>query len=499
MIMSMNFSQQTVTGVTSVWRRSAHLWAALCWIQVLVLLGLLAPVAIAEQPNFVVIFADDLGYGDLGVYGSKTIRTPNLDRMAAEGMRFTDFYATAPFCSPSRASLLTGRYPVRAGVPYVLFPTELTGLAPAEVTIAEILSERGYATGAIGKWHLGWPKPFRAQRHGFDFFYGLPYSNDMLKWEPDTVLRPQHAFWELPLLDNDEIVEAPPNQHTLTRRYTDKAVQFIEENRNRPFFLYFPHTFPHNPQYASEDFEGRSPHGLYADTVEELDWSVGEVLRTLRELDLNEKTLVVFTSDNGPTRGGGRWGKRSARGGSAGGLRGNKGGTFEGGMREPGIFWWPGKIAADAETAEVASILDLLPTLAELAGADIPGDKVIDGRSIADLLLGRSDSLAEEPFFYYFGVQLQAVRLGNWKLFLRQLEPPELSGSLWYLHNPELFERHHRMRDEPELYDLATDRAETRNLASMRPGVVERLDGIARRFDEAMQREKRRPVYLDGH
>ena len=499
MIMSMNFSQQTVTGVTSVWRRSAHLWTALWWIQLLVLLGLLAPVAIAGQPNFVVIFADDLGYGDLGVYGSKTIRTPNLDRMAAEGMRFTDFYATAPFCSPSRASLLTGRYPVRAGVPYVLFPTELTGLAPAEVTIAEILSEEGYATAAIGKWHLGWPKPFRAQRHGFDFFYGLPYSNDMLKWEPDTVLRPQHAYWELPLLDNDEIVEAPPNQHTLTRRYTDRAIQFIEENRNRPFFLYFPHTFPHNPQYASEDFEGRSPHGLYADTVEELDWSVGEVLRTLREHDLNEKTLVVFTSDNGPTRGGGRWGKRSAVGGSAGGLRGNKGGTFEGGMREPGIFWWPGKIAPSAETAEVASILDLLPTLAELAGADIPSDRVIDGRSIADLLLGRTDSLTQEPFFYYFGVQLQAIRLGNWKLFLRQVEPAEQSASLWYLQNPELFERHHRMRDEPELYDLATDRAETRNLASMRPDIVERLDGVARQFDEAMQREKRRPVYLDGH
>lgn len=467
------------------------------WIRLVAVLVVSALASPAEQPNFVVIFADDLGYGDLAVYGAETIRTPNLDRMAAEGMRFTDFYATAPFCSPSRASLLTGRYPVRAGVPYVLFPTELTGLPPAEITIAEILSDKGYATAAIGKWHLGWPKPFRAQRHGFDFFYGLPYSNDMLKWEPDSVLRPQHAFWDLPLLDNDEIVEAPVNQHTLTRRYTERAVRFIEDSRNRPFFLYLPHTFPHNPQYASEDFEGRSPHGLYADTVEELDWSVGEVLQTLRDLKLDEKTLVVFTSDNGPTRGGGRWGNRNG-GGSAGGLRGNKGTTFEGGMREPGIFRWPGKIDAGTETSQPASILDLLPTLAGLANADVPDDRVLDGRSIADVLLGETEALPQEPFFYYFGTQLQAVRLGKWKLFLRRTQPAEQSASLWYLQNPELFERHHRMRQEPELYDLDADRGETRNLASERPEIVERLDRIASRFDEKMQRDKRRPFYLDG-
>ena len=494
----MHFSETVGTNVPSAQRLELGRRCGSPWIRVACLMALAAGVAAAEQPNFVVIFADDLGYGDLGVYGSETIRTPNLDRMAADGMRFTDFYATAPFCSPSRASLLTGRYPVRAGVPYVLFPTEATGLPPDEVTIAEILSDEGYATAAIGKWHLGWPKPFRAQRHGFDFFFGLPYSNDMLKWEPDAVFRPQHAFWNLPLLDNDTIVEAPANQHTLTLRYTERAVRFIQENRTRPFFLYFPHTFPHNPQYASERFEGRSPHGLYADTVEELDWSVGEVLRTLRELGLDEKTLVVFTSDNGPTRGrGGRWGRRSS-GGSAGGLRGNKGTVFEGGMREPGIFRWPGRIAAGTETSQPASILDLLPTLAELAGTDAPGDRVLDGRSIADLLLGRSAALSPEPFFYYFGTQLQAIRLGNWKLFLRQTEPPENSASLWYLQNPELFDRHHRMRDEPELYDLAADRAESRNLASERPEVVERLDRIARRFDEGMRRDKRRPVYLDG-
>ena len=496
MTILMHSSERAVASGASVRHSESRLRPRLSWVYLVGLLVLSPLVATAEQPNFVVIFADDLGYGDLGVYGSATIRTPNLDRMAAEGMRFTDFYATAPFCSPSRASLLTGRYPVRAGVPYVLFPTELTGLPPAEITIAEILSDEGYATAAIGKWHLGWPKPFRAQRHGFDFFYGLPYSNDMLKWEPDTVLRPQHAFWNLPLLDNDKIVEAPVNQHTLTQRYTERAVRFIEENRNRPFFLYFPHTFPHNPQYASENFEGRSPHGLYADTVEELDWSVGEVLQTLRELSLDENTLVVFTSDNGPTRGGGRWQHRSG-GGSAGGLRGNKGTTFEGGMREPGIFRWPGKIVAGTETSQPASILDLLPTLAELASTNVPSETVLDGRSIADLLLGKTEALPQEPFFYYFGAQLQAIRLGHWKLFLSQAGPPEQSASLWYLQNPELFERHHRKREEPELYNLEADREETRNLATERPEIVERLDGIARRFDERMQRDKRRPVYLD--
>ena len=201
----------------------------------------------AEEPNFILIFADDLGYGDLGVYGSSKIRTPHLDRMAAEGLRFTDFYTTAPFCSPSRASLLTGRYPVRAGVPYVLFPMETTGLPQEEITIGELLRDEGYATAVVGKWHLGWPKPFRAHRHGFDLFYGLPYSNDMGKWTPEESLRAQHAFWKLPLLENDKILEAPVEQTTLTRRYTEKAVEFIKANRDQPFFLYFP---PHVPPQA---------------------------------------------------------------------------------------------------------------------------------------------------------------------------------------------------------------------------------------------------------
>lgn len=449
----------------------------------------------AEKPNFILIFADDLGYGDLGVYGSSKIRTPNLDRMAAEGLRFTDFYTTAPFCSPSRASLLTGRYPVRAGVPYVLFPTETTGLPQEEITLGEILRDHGYATAAIGKWHLGWPKPFRAHRHGFDLFFGLPYSNDMGQWTPDSSLRAQHAFWKLPLLENDRILEAPAQQSTLTRRYTERAIEFIKANRDQPFLLYFPHTFPHKPFYASERFEGRSPHGLYADTVEEVDWSVGQILGSLRDLGIEEKTMVVFTSDNGPARGH-RSSPRSSGGGSAGPLRGGKGNTYEGGMRVPGIFRWSGRIQPSTVTSQPASILDILPTLAELAGAPTPSNRVLDGRSIVELLDGASDRNDERPFFYYFGVQLQAVRLGRWKLFLRQTELPPYSSSLWYMHNPELFERHHRLLPEPALYDLEADLGETTDVSDARPEVVSRLSKLALDFDARMQRERRQPVYL---
>lgn len=461
----------------------------------LLLLATALCTAAAEKPNFVLIFADDLGYGDLGVYGSSKIRTPHLDRMAAEGLRFTDFYATAPFCSPSRASLLTGRYPVRAGVPYVLFPTETTGLPQEEITLGELLRDEGYATAAIGKWHLGWPEPFRAHRHGFDLFYGLPYSNDMGKWTPEESLRAQHAFWKLPLLENDKILEAPVEQTTLTRRYTEKAIDFMAANRDRPFFLYFPHTFPHKPFYASERFEGRSPHGLYADTVEEVDWSVGQILASLRDLGIEDQTMVVFTSDNGPARGG-RSDARYGSGGSAGPLRGGKGNSFEGGMRVPGIFRWPGRIQPGTVTSQPASILDIFPTLAELAGASTPSDRVLDGRSIVGLLDGTDDSLDDRPFFYYFGVQLQAIRLGRWKLFLRRTELPPYSSSLWYMHNPELFERHHKLAPEPVLYDLEADIGETTDISDARPDVVARLSNLAHDFDARMQREKRPPVYL---
>ena len=445
-----------------------------------------------RPPNFIVIFADDLGYGDLGCYGSEKIRTPRLDRMAAEGIRFTDFYATAPFCSPSRSSILTGRYPVRAGVPNVLFPTEKTGLDPDEITIAEMLAPAGYATAAIGKWHLGYPEPFRAHRQGFDFFFGLPYSNDMHKKPDDEQMRAQHGLWEIPLLDNDEVVEAPPVQETLTQRYTARVIEFIRVNRERPFFLYLPHTFPHNPVYASEEFHGRSEHGLYADSVEEIDWSTGQILDLLDELAIAERTMVVFTSDNGPTRAApvARFGIHAGSG-DAGPLRGFKGNTFEGGMRVPAIFRLPGAIPAGRTTNEVASILDLLPTIAELAGVEPPKDRVIDGRSIAGLLRGETEEPEERPFFYYFGHQLQAVRLGRWKLFLQIHNYPSRPISLWYEMLDDLFERHYRLWPQPELYDLEADIGEKTDVAAEHPDVVERLTVIAREFDLRMQQDKR--------
>jgi arylsulfatase A-like enzyme len=449
-----------------------------------------------EKPNLVVIFADDLGYGDLACYGSTSIRTPTLDRMAGEGMRFTSFYAGAPFCSPSRASLLTGRYPIRAGVPNVLFPTETTGLPPSEITIARLLKGEGYATSCIGKWHLGVTPPFRAHRHGFDSFYGLPYSNDMFKLGKEEVFRAQHAYTDIPLMENDRVLEAPVDQHTLTGRYTERAIAFIRTNRSRPFFLYLAHTFPHSPQYASRQFDGRSPHGLYADTVEEIDWSTGRILDTLKKLGIDRKTMVVFTSDNGPAPG--RRGEKRWMGGSAGPLRGAKGTTYEGGMRVPAIFWQPGRIPAGTTTDTVGSVLDLLPTAAEMAGAKLPRGRVIDGVSMARLLSGASTPSGEERlFYYYFGGQLQAVRRGKWKLVLRIRELPPRPPSLWYKTMPELFQRHYRLKPQPELYDLAADVGETTNVVERYPSIVEELTQQAARFDKELQANKQQMMNFE--
>jgi arylsulfatase A-like enzyme len=454
---------------------------------------MLSAAAVAQKPNFVVILVDDLGYGDLGAYGSKTIRTPRLDRMAREGVRFTSFYAGAPFCSPSRAALLTGRYPIRAGVPNVLFPTETTGLPTSEVTLAELLKPAGYATAAIGKWHLGYPKELRAQRQGFDFFYGLPYSNDMYKVGPDEEFRAQHARWELPLLHDEEVLEAPVEQHTLTERYTERALDFIRTYRERPFLLYLPHTFPHSPLYAAKDREGRSPHGLYADVVEELDESTGRILDLLAELGIAERTLVIFTSDNGshetPSHNAGRFGLRGA-GGDNGPLRGRKGNTFEGGVRVPGIFWMPGKIGGGRTSDAVATAMDILPTVAEIAGVDLPKGRKIDGKSLAPYLLDKRETPEEQPYFYYFGGQLQAVRVGHWKLFLAIEEYPERPPSLWYQLQPDLFERHYRLLPASELYNLDDDIGETRNVAADHPEIVQRLTRVAESFDKALQPDK---------
>jgi len=350
-------------------------------------------------PNIVVILADDLGYGDLGCFGHPTIRTPNLDRMAAEGMKLTQFYSAAPVCTPSRAALLTGRLPIRTGMcsdkRRVLFPRSAGGLQQSEVTIGRALKTKGYATACIGKWHLGHLPQYLPMRHGFDYYFGIPYSNDM---------KPS------PLMHNEETIEEPADQTTLTRRYTEEAVRWLEANHDRRFFLYFAHTFPHVPLFASKKFKSGSLRGLYGDVVEEVDWSVGEVLGTLRRLGVAENTFVIFTSDNGP------WLTQRLNGGSAGLLRDGKGSTWEGGMREPTIAWWPGRIKAGTVNPGLASTMDIFNTSLALAGVEAPQDREIDGVNMLPLLLGGETQ--RTTMFFYRDAQFYAARKGPWKLHL---------------------------------------------------------------------------------
>ena len=376
--------------------------------------------AFAAAPNIVIILADDLGYGDLGCYGSPNIRTPNLDRMAGEGMRFTQFYSTAEVCTPSRAALLTGRYPIRSGMcndQFRVIRNISTGGLPAEeITLAEALKTRGYATATIGKWHLGnWANnpAHHPRKHGFDYYFGLPHSNDMNPTNPPpgatARLDQDPKWWNAPLYRNEELIERSTDQTQLTRRYTEEAVKFIGDNKAKPFFLYLPHSFPHVPLFASERFRGKSPRGLCGDVVEELDWSVGEVMRALQVAGIASNTLVFFTSDNGP------WLIMREAGGSAGPLRDGKGSTWDGGMRVPGIAWMPGRIAAGQVQREFACMMDLFTTSLKLAGADKPADRVIDGADIVPMLFGSGAVKREEPFYFYRGMTLYAARLGDWK------------------------------------------------------------------------------------
>ena len=417
-------------------------------------------------PNFIVILADDLGYGDLGAYGNSLIQTPQLDRMAAEGVRLTEFYSSAPTCTPARASLLTGRYPKRSGLVRVLIPKERWGLPASEITLAEALKDLGYTTACIGKWHLGGRKPYRPSEHGFDQFYGVLYSNDMSILGPANLPR-------FELIDGDKAVESPARQKTLTQRYTQRAVQFLRENRDRPFFLYLAHTMPHRRPAASESFRGTSSQGLYGDAVQEIDWSTGQVLSALSEFGLAERTLVIFTSDNGPwVRGAHR---KKILGGSAGPLRGSKGTTWEGGMRVPMIARWPGKLPAGQSRDGVASIMDLFPTLIELAGGSVPDDRVIDGKNIFAFLQGRESALHSD-FFYYFRSNLFAIRSGDWKLHLykRRAAPGRSLGK-----QVRCF--------SPELYNLAEDAGESRNVAERHPEIVRRLTVMGGAFDGSIE------------
>jgi arylsulfatase len=404
--------------------------------------------AAPRKPNIVMIYADDLGYGDLGCYGHPTIRTPNLDRMAREGMRFTQWYSAAPVCTPSRAALLTGRYPVRSGLTRVLFPYSEGGIPASETTMAEVLRGAGYRTAAVGKWHLGHLPQYLPGRHGFDRYLGIPYSNDM-RPAPGPGAPGDKRYPPLPLVRNGEIIETEPDQRKLTARYTAEALATIREQKQNPFFLYFAHTFPHVPLYASERFLGKSRAGLYGDVVEEIDWSVGEVLRTLKETGQDQNTLVVFSSDNGP------WLVKKELGGSAGLLRDGKATTFDGGMREPFLARWPGMIPTNAVCAAQGSMLDLLPTFAGIAGAALSKDTVLDGEDMMPVFTGRSPG-KERTFFYWNVDELEAVRQGPWKLRAVKDAKPAL-------HNLEV--------DPSEKYDLAAQDPER---AARLLGVLER-------------------------
>ena len=411
-----------------------------------------------SKPNVVIIFTDDQGYQDVGCFGSPLIKTPNLDRMCAEGRKFTDFYVAGPVCSPSRAALMTGCYPLRVGIPKVLFPADVIGLNPAEVTIADVLKEQGYATACVGKWHLGHHKEFLPTRQGFDYYFGIPYSNDMRPENPEAWAR-QQKYPPLPIVENEETIEANPDQRYLTRRYTAKAVEFIGANKDQPFFLYLPHTMPHIPLYASEDFAGKSARGLYGDVIEEIDWSVGEILKTLKEAGVDEKTFVLFTSDNGP------WLVQKEDGGSALPLRNGKGTTYEGGMREPCIMRWPGRIPAGTVCGEMCGTIDMLPTIAGLAGGKVPADRVIDGRDIWALISGKAGAKTpHDEFFYYNTNRLEAVRSGKWKL---------------------------RKAPDAELYDLEGDISESKNVAAEHPELVEKLSERMRQFHAELMQTRR--------
>lgn len=409
-----------------------------------------------RKPNVVVVFVDDLGYADIGPFGATQQSTPNLDRMAREGMKLTSFYA-AHVCSVSRAQLLTGCYGARVSVPGVYFPGGAEGLNPAEATVAERLKEFGYATACVGKWHLGDQPPFLPTRQGFDRYFGIPYSNDMQRPEkgmPTPVS---------PLLRNEQVAEllTQEQQSSIVARYTAEAVQFIGENREKPFFLYFPHTAVHTPIEPGVAFRGKSRNGRFGDWVEEVDWSVGQILEALEKNRLAENTLVLFTSDNGP------WLTKGADGGSAGPLRGGKGSTWEGGVRVPTLAWWPGKIPAGSRCDAVAGTIDILPTAVALAGGTLPAEPKIDGRDISPLLFGKSTASPRDAHFYFSGYTLQAVRQGPWKLALTP-QPENLGQKKAPVGSKE-----------PRLYNLDQEIGEQTDLAGQHPELVSRLQKIA--------------------
>jgi len=448
-------------------------------LRILTLLLCAVPLAAQSKPNFIVIFADDLGYGDLSSFGATAHETPHLDKMAADGMRLTEFYVPMPFCGPSRGTLLTGRYPFRTKLvtnPSPDVGRNGVGLAPSEITIAEALKPLGYATSAVGKWHLGHVEKFLPRKQGFDEYYGILYSNDM---------RP------VQLVENETVVEYPVRQTELTKKYTRRSVDFIERNRDKPFFLYLPHAMPHKPLAASEEFyTPETPDDLYSDAVRELDWSVGQILAKLRELNLDENTFVFFTSDNGATFGG-----------YNGGLRAGKGSNFDGGVHVPAIAWWPGKIPAKQVSREAVASVDVFATIVAAAGGKLPDDRVIDGLDLMPLFTGNTKKSPHESIFAMGGNELKLVRSGRWKLHVRQPQPgfecltdpsqhtdPRAPDGLTMIAQFEQAKHDEcpglLTGPDPKpmmLFDLETDRGEQRDVAADNPAVVARLRKM---FDE---------------
>jgi len=447
------------------------------WMAMTFIAGALATQALAEDattrrpPNFIIVFADDLGYGDLSCYGSKKIHTPHLDRMASQGMRFTSFYVAASVCTPSRAALLTGCYAQRVGLPGVLFPNcmeagqadgKAIGLNPAEITLAELLKDQGYRTACVGKWHLGDLPVFMPNNHGFDEYFGLPYSNDM--WPHNK----KRDYPPLPLIRNGEVIETNPDQRFLTARYTEEAIRFIKDNKDKPFFLYLPHSMPHRPCHASptftqrftkEQFESinkedrRSFDFLYPAAVEEIDWSMGQILDTLKQMGLEENTLVLFTSDNGPAVG------------SARPLSGRKASMLEGGLRVPCIMQWKKAVPVGTTCDAMVTVMDFLPTLTHLAGGVMPKGRVIDGKDIRNLIEGQKDAKTPHEAFFYMTQKgkIAAVRSGKWKYFFKG----------------------------PRLYDLSTDISERNNVVNDHPEIVARLRERVRQFEGNLKAHSR--------
>ncbi len=460
------------------------------WLSLLVLFAFslltdISYAAASKPPNIIIILTDDLGYGDVGVFGAKGYQTPNLDRMSREGIRFVNFHVSQAVCSASRAALLTGCYNNRLGIHGALGPGSKIGLNPAEMTIAEVLKQKGYATGMFGKWHLGDHPSLLPVKQGFDQYFGLPYSNDMWPLHPDFQnLTPEQAkkrkgYPALPMFEGDKVVipdVSPADQSQLTTWYTERAVKFIEQNKAKPFFLYVAHNMPHVPLYVSDKFKGKSGSGLFGDVIMEIDWSVGQILQSLKANGLDDNTLVIFTSDNGP------WLSYGNHAGSAGPLREGKGTSWEGGVRVPFIARWPGKIPQNRVSGEPAMTIDLLPTLAGLTGAPLP-ERKIDGKDIWPLIKGEPKAKSPHEYYsiYYANNELQAIMSGHWKLVFPHTYRTLAGGPGGKDGRPSQYKQ---AKSQLELYDLQNDLGETTDVAAKNPEVVKRLESFAERSRE---------------